>query len=189
MTLFTEDLRYQYDLAPDSVVLDCGGFKGDFAAGIHERYGCTVHVLEPIQQFFEQIARRFDGSARVHVYNWGIGVESGLATFSIKGDMTGRYADNPEMEAVHIKGVQEVFDRLKLDRVGLMKLNVEGGEWEVIPALISSGLINRVTNLQCQFHDVVPNSSALYSDIQHRLALTHALTFDHGWVWQNWAIK
>lgn len=186
MENFTEDLRYQYDLTPESVVLDCGGFKGDFAAGIHERYGCTVHVLEPIKEFFERTARRFDDNPRVKVYNWGIGAESGSADFSIKGDMTGQYADNPTTETVHIKGVQEVFDYLKIDTASLLKLNIEGGEWSVIPALISTGLINRVTNLQTQWHAVIPGAQMFYDSLQERLARTHHLTFDHGWVWQNW---
>jgi FkbM family methyltransferase len=189
---FREEIRFDYPvtvLSPDAVVLDCGGYKGDFAHQIHSKYGCVVHVLEPVQQFFEQIARRFDGSARVHVYNWGIGAESGPAEFSIKGDMTGKYADNPETETVHIKGVQEVFDRLKLGEVGLMKLNVEGGEWEVIPALISSGLIKRIQNLQVQWHQVGGGSQERFDALQHALSETHSLSFDHGWVWQNWVNK
>lgn len=190
MENFTESLRYEYsDLTPDSVVLDCGGFKGDFAAGIHERYGCTVHVLEPVKEFFERTARRFDDNPRVRVYNWGIGADSGMAAFSIKGDMTGKYADNPEMEDVHIKGVQEIFDYLKLGTVDLVKLNIEGGEWGVVPRLIWGGLINRVINLQIQWHDLVPDAKVRYEGIQSRLALTHALTFDHGWVWQSWKLR
>lgn len=187
MENFTEELRYAYDdLTKDSVVIDCGGFKGDFAAGIFERYGCTVHVLEPVNAFFERTARRFDSNPRVHVYNWGIGAESGFTEFSIKGDMTGSHADNPEKEFVHIKGVQEVFDRLKINDVDLMKLNVEGAEWEIIPELISTGLIARIYNIQVQFHQVGEGTQELFDALQLALARTHKLTFDHGWVWQNW---
>ena len=30
--VFTEGMRHEYPLTPDSVVIDCGGFEGNFAA-------------------------------------------------------------------------------------------------------------------------------------------------------------
>lgn len=188
MTPFTEDLRYQYDLTPDSVVLDCGGYEGRFAAGIHERYGCTVHVLEPIKRFCDQIAMRFKDTPKIHVHNYGIGAENDCPRFSLKGDMTGKFADNPETEEVWIRGADEIMRELG-PKFSLVKLNIEGGEWDVIPALISSGLIKDIDNLQVQWHAVIPEAQMFYDSLQERLARTHHLTFDHGWVWQSWGIK
>lgn len=186
MKPFEEKDRYEYPLNADSVALDCGGYEGKWAAGIYEKYGCTIHVLEPVKQFFEQIVRRFAGVPRIKLYNWGIGEISGYSSFGIRADSTGAWADAPEPEVVHIKSVEEVFDYLKLDRVDVMKVNIEGGEWEVVPALISSGLILRVANLQVQWHPVGKGSEEKFAALQQRLAMTHSLTFDAGWVWQNW---
>lgn len=186
MENFREELRYQYNLTPESVVLDCGGYEGRFAAGIYDRYGCTVHVLEPVKHFYDGIVLRFGADhPKVKVHNFGVGGENEEKRFSIKGDMTGAYADNPEVERVYIRDVNEIMEEMG-PKFGLVKLNIEGGEFDVIDALIQWGRIMDIDNLQVQFHAVIPDAQMRFDRIQERLARTHSLTFDHGWVWQNW---
>jgi len=190
MKPFTEEMRYEYDLTPDSVVLDCGGYEGRWAAGIHDKYGCHVYVLEPITKFFDNIAKRFSGNPKIHLWNYGISMEGQPETMSIKGDMTGRYANNPECVEVKTFSPQQIFGIINKD-IDLMKLNVEGAEFGVIEIMTvySPELIKCVRNLQVQWHDVAPNAQSRYDVLQKKLAETHHLTFDHGWVWQNWEIN
>lgn len=42
-------LRLDYPLDAESIVLDVGGYKGDFTALIHEKFNCRVFVFEPLQ--------------------------------------------------------------------------------------------------------------------------------------------
>lgn len=183
---FREEMRYEYPLAPDSVVLDCGGYEGRWAAGIHERYGCTVHVLEPVKRFYQQIVQRFAGNDKIHVYNLGIGGRSETVLFFIKGDMTGAYAENPDADLVHLEAADSLLRMLDIVELDVLKLNIEGGEWEVIPRLIETGEIKRVKNLQVQWHNVGLGNRTMFDELQVELTLTHHLTFDAGWVWQNW---
>lgn len=189
MKPFTEEARYEYDLTPDSVVLDCGGYEGTFTDRISDRYHCTVHVLEPVRRFYDNIVKRVGGRSRVFVHPWGIGERTCEAKFSIKGDMTGEYANNPETETVFLKDVQDIFTALGLGRVNLLKLNIEGGEFTAVEQLIATGLIDRVDNLQVQWHPVVHDYQARFDALQAALAKTHELTFDAQWVWQNWKRK
>jgi len=39
---FEEEIRYEYPLNVRSIVFDVGGYKGDFAQGMLDRYGCFV---------------------------------------------------------------------------------------------------------------------------------------------------
>jgi len=188
MENFREEMRYEYpSLNTDSVVVDCGGYEGRFADEIFRRYGCTVHVLEPVKRFHDEIVRRFGEHPSIFAHNVGIAAEGPTtATFRIKGDMTGAHADQGEEVEVKLVGVVYFMEYFAPDGVDLFKLNVEGHEFEVIEKLIDSGVIAKVRNLQCQFHNVVPNAQARYDALQKKLAETHHLTFDHGWVWQNW---
>lgn len=186
MKPFTEEDRYLYNLTPDSIVLDCGGYEGRWARGISERYGCTVHVLEPVRKFFNQTVKALLNLPKVHVHNCGIGAVDGVVKFSIKGDMTGKFADNPESEWVNISSVEEVFKRLNLEKVDLLKLNIEGSEYDVLERLLDTGLIDRIHDFQVQWHDVVPGAEMRRASIISRLEPNRHLTFDHGWVWQNW---
>lgn len=185
MENFREELRYEYNLNPDSVVLDCGGYEGRFADEIFRRYGCTVHVLEPVKPFYDKIVERFHGNPKIHVHNYGIGGENDSVKFSIKGDMTGAYADNPETEEVKIVDVAEILAEFG-PKIDLLKLNVEGSEFSVLEAMVRWSMLGIVENIQVQWHDVVPDAKYRYDKLQERLARTHHLTFDHGWVWQNW---
>lgn len=189
MKPFEESDRYLYDLTPDSVVLDCGGYEGRWADGINEKYHCHIHIFEPIAKFCFDIQRRFAREPKINVYNIGVGGSSGIVPFKIKGDMTGAYADNPETEWVNIQDVNEVFERLKLTEMALMKLNVEGSEFPIIEKMLEKGLLSCVLNLQVQWHAVVPDYQARYDALQMRLAESHELTFEHGWIWQNWRLR
>ena len=185
---YSEELRLTYGLTPDSVVLDAGGYRGDWASEINRRYGCAVRVLEPIKSFYRQIVDRFAGNHRVQVYNFGLGAVPGTADFGIQNDSTGKFAGATERELVRIEGVEDVLREIGSD-IDLVKMNIEGSEFDVVEKLLDTGLISRVKNLQVQWHPVVPNAEARWAVIQGRLPQTHHLTFDSGWVWQNWSLN
>jgi hypothetical protein len=44
-----EHIRYEYDLKPESIVVDLGAYRGEWANEMHKRYGCMVVVVEPIE--------------------------------------------------------------------------------------------------------------------------------------------
>lgn len=184
----TEAMRYEYDLTPDSVVLDCGGYKGEWAEEIHRRYGCTVHVLEPVKEFFDRIVARFGPDhPKIHVHQFGVGEFSGSAEFGIQNDSTGQFSGSAEREIVMLHSIGATIRALNLGTISLMKLNTEGAEFSVIEALLNTGLIDRVDAIQVQFHDCAPDSKRRYEVIQERLAETHFLTLYTGWQWQSWS--
>src|SRR5438309_2140987 len=68
-----QTLRLDYDLSPNSVVLDVGGFEGQWASDIFGMYLCNVHVFEPVREHFESISRRFQRNKSIHIYPFGLG--------------------------------------------------------------------------------------------------------------------
>jgi hypothetical protein len=68
-----QTLRLEFaELGPDSVVLDLGGYKGDWTAEITARYDATVHVFEPIACFHDNITKRFAANPKVHAHRFGL---------------------------------------------------------------------------------------------------------------------
>jgi hypothetical protein len=43
-------MRLEFDPSPDGVVLDVRGYEGQWASDIFARYGCRIHVFEPVPQ-------------------------------------------------------------------------------------------------------------------------------------------
>jgi len=183
MTPFTESIRYEYDLTPDSVVLDCGGYMGDFADAIWQKYDCEVRVFEPVKQFYEICRDRFKDIPKIRVHNYGLGGSTRKSFFRIKGNMTGSFADD---------GPTEVIDLVEGSRIlpgDLMKLNIEGGEFEVLDNLLETREITKYKNLQIQFHQVIPDCEKRRDAIRERLAETHEEQWCFPWCWESWRIK
>ena len=81
------------------------------------------------------------------------------------------------------------FDRNGIGEIDLMKINIEGGEYEFLEYLLDTGLAVKIKNVQVQFHDFVPNAETRTKSIQERLSQTHSLTYQYEFVWENWRVK
>jgi len=46
-----------------------------------------------------------------------------------------------------------------------------------------------IKNVQVQFHDFVPHAKTRMQSIQRRLAITHELSYQFEFVWENWSRK
>lgn len=181
---YSEELRLTYPLTPESVVIDAGGYKGDWAAEILRRYGCKVHVYEPVREFYARIAERFAGNRNIVLRDVGLSDRNTVAEFGIQNDSTGRFADSPDRETVLLVDVASEVGLL--GPIALMKINTEGSEFGIIERLLDTGLIDRIDDIQVQWHQVAPSAESRYKALQWRLAQKRHLTFDSGWVWQNW---
>ena len=74
----------------------------------------------------------------------------------------------------------------KIDEIDLIKINIEGGEFELLERMFEQGLVAKCKNIQIQFHDFFPEAKSLRQDIRERLKETHHLTYDYYFVWENW---
>jgi FkbM family methyltransferase len=183
-------LRLNYPLNLDSTVLDVGGYEGQWASDIFGRYGCKVIVFEPWPAFEQQIKDRFRNNDCVTVHGFGLGARSRTEQVFGQGDSTSVFQRSPEAGSrpLPIRALDETWQELGLDFVDLMKINIEGGEYELLDALISTGLIRRARDIQIQFHKIVPNAKNRRRVLQARLAASHSLTYSVPFVWENWTL-
>jgi hypothetical protein len=79
-------LRLDYPLDPSSIVFDVGGFRGDFAAQIHERYQCQIHVFEPVKQYYNEIKRSFSQKPQIKVHPFGLGAKNQEILINLQDD-------------------------------------------------------------------------------------------------------
>lgn len=184
-------LRLNYPLTSASVVFDLGGYHGDFAATIHSRYGCKVYVFEPVPKFYGMCADRFEGNNSIDCFNYGLSAFDGWVDIALDGDASSISASqgNSDRIKVQTKSVVQCVRELGLEWVDLMKINIEGGEFDVIPALIDSGDILRVRYLQVQFHNFVEKAEERRAAIREILSRTHREMWNYEFVWESWALK
>jgi FkbM family methyltransferase len=149
-----------------------------------------VHVFEPVPAFAASIARRFAKNPRVTVHAFGLGADERTIRLSLAADGTSalRAAGRETVEG-RIERAAEWFSREGVQRVDLMKVNVEGAEYELLEHLLDAGLMPRIRNLQVQFHDFVPDARARMEAIRRRLAATHAPDWQFEFVWESWRLR
>lgn len=184
-TSFHESLRYLYPLDRHSLVIDCGGFKGEFALEMFRRYACRLIVFEPIKQFYEDLALTLHGTGATIVHS-GVGVRDEDVHFKVHGSMSGPFADGG-IQQVHLIDFPDFLTTLPI--VDLLKLNIEGGEYDLLDAMLARGSMARIANLQVQFHRVVDDYEKRHAAIREQLLTTHHLTYDFDYCWSNYAIN
>ena len=90
---------------------------------------------------------------------------------------------------IQLKSVVEFMETEKIENIDLIKINIEGGEFEFFEKILSSNLALKFDNIQVQFHDFVPDSDSRMKQIQNELSKTHFLTYQFEYVWENWKRK
>ena len=183
-----EAYKFDYPLNGESVVIDLGGYKGDFAAEIYEQYGCRIYVFEPVEKFYDECVRRFRGNEKIRCFNYGISSESGTFYISNEGDGSSLIKGGAlrKGEQVTTRKFCDEYSRLSLSQIDLMKINIEGAEFLLLPHIISSGLMSKIDNLLVQFHTFYPDAKLLRGQIREQLANTHAEHWNYPFVWESW---
>lgn len=179
--------RYNYKLNNSSNVLDLGGYKGQFVSDIFSRYQCNVFVFEPMFEFAKQIEKRFQLNNKIEVFQFGLGDSTRSEKLGISDNGSSIFAKGKNFEEIRILDIKEWMKQKEIEKVSLIKLNIEGGEYEVLSRLIETGLINLFENIQVQFHDISINSRSQMEEIQNNLKKTHNLTYQYDFVWENWS--
>jgi hypothetical protein len=91
--------------------------------------------------------------------------------------------------AIRLVSAADFLREHGIEEVALAKINIEGGEYELLEHVLDAGLAPRFRDLQVQFHDFVPQADERMRAIQARLAATHELTWQERFVWENWRLR
>lgn len=170
LRLWQEDgaelLRYEYDLKPEDYCLDIGSYHQEWANEIRTRYNCKVDCFEALDN---NAAWVYDGE-----------IEMGGQFY-----YTSMF-DKGELGLVQKFKCVDIAPYLQ-NEVALMKVNIEGGEYELLDYIIEKGLIKNIKNIQVQFHLVDGwDCEKKYKELADKLKLTHTLTWRYPFVWENW---
>lgn len=181
-------LRLDYDLNENSLVFDLGGYEGQWASDIFAMYCCSIHIFEPVEEYFDNIARRFSRNKKIHVYRLGLASENTQWKISVAGPGSSIFRAGADSRNIQLVRAVDFFQEHHLSGIDLMKINIEGGEYDLLEHLIATGWVRRIKDIQVQFHDCVPAAEQRMLAIQSSLANTHSLTYQYPYVWENWKL-
>lgn len=182
-------LRLEYDLSDSSIVFDLGGYEGQWSSDIFSMYGCSIYIFEPVEIFANSIKKRFARNKKIYVFQYGLSDVSKSEKISVDADSSSIFKDNSLGEEIHLVRAIDFIRENNISQIDLMKINIEGGEYDLLEHLLDSGFIEIINNIQVQFHDFFPDAEERMIAIQQRLEKTHSLTYQYPFVWENWRVK
>ena len=80
------NFRLNYDIVDSDIVMDLGGYKGDWTKSIFEKYNCNVLIFEPVEDFYEEIKNKFSEEEKVKAFKFGLGSKNSSENIFLSGD-------------------------------------------------------------------------------------------------------
>lgn len=187
----SEEIRLDYDLDDKSIIFDVGGYEGSWASEIFKKFKSNIFIFEPVPAFADDIKKKFIDNNKIKVLSYGLSDKNDRLLISLGGDNSSFYlkARSNMVDAEVQEFSRELLLSLGVHKIDLMKINIEGGEYDLLEHMIDNGSINLVKNLQVQFHNFVPNAIDRREKIRRRLSLTHHETWCYEFVWESWTLK
>jgi FkbM family methyltransferase len=179
--------RYKYDLNRDSVVFDAGAYIGKWSKQIYDLYHCKIYAFEPVREFYS-IAKSDSIYDAINWFNFGLGDRNQEIEIVLDADGSSIYKKSGHKEKIQIKCFDSTIKYLFISTIDLLKINIEGGEYDLLDHVLGMNLQKSIGNIQVQFHINVPDYEKRRNIIRKTLSETHALTFDYPFVWENWKI-
>lgn len=136
---------------PGGVVLDIGANRGEFAADVRARFGCTVHALEPVPSFHAEL-NKIPG---VTLHPECLASESGTVELHLRsnGDAT-LYESSGDGVRMSVPSItlDQLVEKVAVDEIDILKLDLEGAELDVLETTLE-GTLRRARQITVEFHD------------------------------------
>lgn len=185
--IWSEAIRLDYPLGGDSIVVDAGAYEGVFARQLFDKFGCRIVALEPVGSFYQTCVERFAGNPKVTVLKFGVSAQPFTDKIFINKDASSRFIEASQCELCSFLPLSDIMASAKIDRIDLLKINIEGAEYAVLEDVVSSNLIEKIRFLQVQFHGGKEYTPERLASIRGSLDKTHHCTWRWSpMTWESW---
>jgi hypothetical protein len=124
------------------------------------------------------------------VHPFGLGGETRRLSIAIADDASSVMHALPSAAGteIEIRDLVEYLDEQRTRHVDLMKLNIEGAEYELLERVLGGGRAGMFGRILVQFHDELPDAEQRADAIGAALAETHELVWRVPFVWESWRL-
>ncbi len=132
------DLRTQLPTTPITTIFDVGANIGQSARHYREAFPTSnLYCFEPVQATFDRLAESLRDDKSTQCFRLAFGSLAGTGEIAVgqhsdQASLTARPADTTRVESVPIETLDGFCARHALDRVGLLKIDTEGGDLAVL---------------------------------------------------------
>lgn len=182
-----DHLRYKFDLDKNSIVVDAGGYNGEWSKAIYEKYNCCIYIFEPIPNFSHTIRLLFYNNKSITVVNSGLSDSDRLEKIYFDENATSLHQKNENEMQIILRDFNKYF--VPQLSIGLLKINIEGEEYRLLDSIIKAGNQKYIKNILVQFHTFIDGYAEKRAAIREELSKTHELVWCYDYVWELWKLK
>ena len=109
--------------------------SSDFSNSIYEKYKCNIYIFEPSTSFYKICLERFKNNNKIFCFNYGLSDSDNEFLLSDEKEASS-ITKNKNGLVVKIRKFSKVFEELNINKIDLLKVNIEGSEYDLIPHII-----------------------------------------------------
>lgn len=180
-------------LSSSPVIIDIGGFIGDFALyAVKRLHAQKVIVCEPSPQNWKLLLRNIANNGyESHIIPLNMAVTDGKdvmmnidAPDECQCTVSAYHSGSQALSVVPGISLSQLLRDQRIDSVDLLKIDCEGGEYAILDSTPSS-VFNRIRNIVFEFHDVDGGWSKLDNARQHLRQEGYVVHTKRGLVWAS----
>lgn len=184
-----ELIRFNYPLDENSLVIDLGAHTGEhFATKIYSRYSCNIEAYEPHPATFSVLKESFKYTPKVKIHGYALSDRDGLLQLH-GSNLVSSLTESIDGEINAIKVVKASKEFKNISHIDLIKMNIEGAEFNILPDLYENYGLEKINHIQIQFHNFVPDFKRRKEQIITALEETHKQEWKYENVYESWSLK
>ncbi|MCS7200793.1 MAG: FkbM family methyltransferase [Patescibacteria group bacterium] len=166
-------------LDDNSIVIDLGGNRGEFAKFIFENFNSTIYVVEPILELYNQILE----NSKIKKFNYCISNQKEIEV-SIPESQCATIYDKNFKNKIICKGItlKELINQNNISKIDLLKVDIEGAEIEMFET-IPNYILKNINQITIEFHDF------LWPELRFKVEKIKEMIKDNGFYCIKFSIK
>jgi FkbM family methyltransferase len=180
----------KFNLRQNPIIFDIGGFRGQWTE-IAKTYhpDATIYVFEPIKQFYEIIKEKFKNDSKVKVYDYGLSNKNSKVEMNLSGDGSSMHQKGNSTEIIETKDIIEFIFENGISRIDLVKINIEGEEYNLLEHLLDSDQFTMFDNFCIQFHPFPGGYEERRSNILEKAKKYYDRFINYEMIFECWSLK
>jgi len=167
------------NLKKNSIVIDIGANTGLITQLIEDKYDCHIDCYEPNQYAFDELQSRFKNNKKINCYNEAVTEkDSEEKIYYHKNSEINRLkwstgtsllkdksnVDPLNFKIIKTKSISNIIKKFEV--IDLIKIDIEGYEYKIIPELIKNK--NKIKKVICELHGNPITNKSKFLNKDHR---------------------
>ena len=182
-------LTTKYPLDSSSIIFDVGAYLCKWTMHMSKSYGCKIHCFEPVNANFVTLQENVKDNKDIICHKFALGAKNRSRQIYLQKDSSSFFAASNKQESVQERDIVEVIKEIGEPNIDLLKINIEGAEFELLEHLILNDMIKIFSYIQIQYHREASNFNERRRIIQKKFSKTHDKRYDYPFVWESWGRK